>query len=125
MKRVDITTSFAAHPDTGNLLIRTDRGAIQQRLSNLVLTERYERPFRPTVGANLRAALFEQIDKSTAKMIRSLISETVENHEPRINLQDVVVTPEPARNRYVVTLVYRLAGEDTAIQQQITLTRER
>lgn len=125
MTQIDISTSFGAHPDTGNLLIRSGTGAIQQRIANLIMTDRYERPFRPTLGGGFRRLLFEQIAPSTAKMIRSLVEETIENHEPRIDLREVVVTPEQQRNRYVVTLVYRLNGEDTSIKQQITLTRER
>ena len=125
MKRVDISTTFAAHPDTGNLLIRTEKRAVAQALANLISTNRFERPFNPDVGGNLRPLLFEQISKSTATAIRSLITETINNNETRINLDRVEVKAESQRNRYVVTLVYYHSGEETATTQQITLTRVR
>ena len=58
----DFDLSFRRHPSTGKLLMKKDDEAVKQSLKNLVLTNRYERPFRPEFGGDVRKRLFDNFD---------------------------------------------------------------
>jgi len=51
--------------------------------------------------------------------------ETIEKHEPRVNVIEVKVTPFYERNLYVVTIVYMLINKQEPTTVNITLQRVR
>ena len=51
----DIFTYFSIHPNPGQLNRKTNENAIQQYVSNLLLTDKYVRHFHPVIGSNLIA----------------------------------------------------------------------
>ena len=55
----DFDLMFRRHPTTGKLLVKKGDDSIKQGLRNLVLTARYERPFRPEFGGDVRRRLFD------------------------------------------------------------------
>lgn len=54
----DLNLSFKPHPITGDITRKTDVDAVKQSIKNLISTNHYERPFKPSLGANLRGKLF-------------------------------------------------------------------
>ena len=48
----DINITFKKHPVTNDLVVSRDASAIKQAISNLLLTNRGERPFNPDYGSN-------------------------------------------------------------------------
>ena len=55
----DFFTDFSRHAQTGELNKKTNENAVKQSVRNLLLTNKGERLFQPTVGSNLKALLFE------------------------------------------------------------------
>jgi phage baseplate assembly protein W len=55
----DFDLMFRRHPSTGKLLVKKGDDSIKQGLKNLILTDRYERPFRPEFGGDVRKRLFD------------------------------------------------------------------
>ena len=50
---------FTAHPITGDVATKSDSDAVRRSVRNIVMTNYYERPFKPSLGGNVRGLLFE------------------------------------------------------------------
>jgi len=95
----DIDLDFKAHPVSGDIVTLTDMEALKRSVRNLVLTKRYDRPFRPELDAGVHQYLFELATPVTAIKIKNKIEETIRRDEPRVELLDVVVTSVPRKIR--------------------------
>ena len=54
--------------------------------------------------------LCETLDKLTASTIRSEIINTIENFEPRVELNEVIVKESPDDNQFNVQIQYYIVG---------------
>ena len=122
---VDLSLDFDVHPNTRKLNLIYGDDAVVRSLKNLVMTNHYERPFHPEIGCNVRQMLFENIMQSTADSIQHAIEETIENFEPRIQLNEVRVTAKPDENGYIVTLEFFVINQTTARRIEFFLERVR
>lgn len=122
----DLSVTFKKHPVTDDLVVVKDKAAIVQAIYALLLTNRGERPFKPNLGCGIYESLFEPLDYATAGLIRSQVSETIRKYEPRITLDDVIVTPDEENNGYQVELFYTIVGrDDTPVAVDFFLERTR
>ena len=55
----DIDVNMTLHPNNKDLALKYDVNAIKRSVRNLLSTNLYERPFKPSIGVNLRGMLFE------------------------------------------------------------------
>ena len=69
----DLDLNFTAHPVTEDIVAKKDANAIRQSVKNILLTNHYERPFKPNFGANLRGMLFEANDPLMGHRIKESI----------------------------------------------------
>ena len=113
----DISGSFQINPLNEDLIALKNETAIARSLRNLVLTEKGERPFAPNLGCGVNALLFENMDSITASVVRDEIVQTIENHEPRVDLIDVFVDPDFDGNELNVTVQYYIVGADIPPQE--------
>ena len=88
----DFDLSFIANPNNGDITIKKDIDAIKQSVKNLILTNKHERPFQPLLGSRIQGMLFELASPFITLDIQDEIKMTIENHEPRVSLEDVAVT---------------------------------
>lgn len=107
-KYTDFNLNFLPHPKTSDISILTEEKAINQSLRNLIFTDAYEVPFSPKIGGNIRASLFRPVDAITTLDISSRIRVLIEDYEPRVVLNDVVVRGEPENNRISITINYTI-----------------
>lgn len=121
----DFFTNLNSHPDSLQLMVLRNENAVTRSIKNLLLTNKYERLFQPTIGSNLSNFLFEDISPQTEASIKTQIIQTIENFESRAKLIDVVVTGYPEQNGYVVTIVYYLTTITNPITINIPLIRVR
>lgn len=121
----DFANSFATHPEKKDLSVVTNDNAVKQSIRNLLLTDRFERLFQPTVGSNIRSLLFEPISPSTTTSLRTLVTETITLFEPRANLQLVQVVPDEEKQSYIVTIVFTTTTVTRPTQLTVTLNRVR
>lgn len=121
----DFPISFSVHPEKKDLSVVTNDNAVKQSIRNLLLTDRFERLFQPTVGSNIRAMLFEQMTNDTAITLRTLVVETITIFEPRANLQLVRVTPDEQKQSYIVSIVFTTTTVTQPTQLIVTLNRVR
>ena len=103
----DIDIMFTAHPISGDITTKKDSDAVKRAVRNIILTNDYERPFKPNFGANLRAQLFELQGIGSKKRIASDISDALSALEPRIRNVNVSFGEEKA-NSINVSISYTI-----------------
>ena len=101
----DFHKDLTINPISSDLAIRKDEASVKEALKNLLLTDRGERPFQPTLGGNVRATLFENNTPATIKVLEERVREVINNFEPRVNLLDVEVLSN-YNDSYVQVKVY-------------------
>ena len=79
----DLDLKFTKNPITNRLTVLKDEEAVKRSIRNLILTNRYERPYKPLIGGNITDLLFENFDSITSQDIKRNIIEVIENYEPR------------------------------------------
>lgn len=119
----DLSASFQTNPLSNDLISLKNESAIARSVRNLVLTIQGERPFQPVLGTGVSRLLFENMDKLTASAIRSEIRTTIENYEPRVEINEIIVEPDFERNAMDVTLQYFIIGIDVP-EQELTFALE-
>ena len=80
----DLDLLFVANPISGDVTTKKDADAVKRSVKNILMTNHYERPFKPNFGANLRARLFELDEIGGRKNLEKDIVETLSALEPRI-----------------------------------------
>jgi phage baseplate assembly protein W len=109
----DINITFKKHPVTDDLVVSKDGAAVKQAIANLLLTNKGERLFNPSYGADLRSLLFEPMSYATAGMIKQNIKYAVGTFEPRIVIRSMECTPNEDDNGFDVEMTYKIRGSST------------
>ena len=113
----DLSASFQTSPLNNDLIALKNESAIARSVRNLVLTIQGERPFQPALGTGVNNLLFDNMDKLTASAIRSELRTTIENYEPRVEINEIIVEADFERNAFDVTLQYFIIGMDVPEQE--------
>ena len=66
---------------------------IRQAILIILGTNPGERVMRPDFGAGLNAFIFEPVNETTRQLIRTRVTEALIDWEPRIDVEEVRVTP--------------------------------
>lgn len=121
----DLDLNFTIHPIRKDINKHLNEYAVINSVKNLVLTNFYERPFRPEIGSNVRRLLFENVDMFVAAQLERAIEETVNNFEPRAQVSNVTASPSPDENRYNVRLEFFVINSTNPITVNFFLERVR
>lgn len=85
-----------------------DHKAVAQSLRNLFQTLPGQKILNPTFGVDLRRYLFSPVNRRVAYIVGLDLLETVPVMEPRVNILNIEVTPDPEPNEYIVNLIYNV-----------------
>ena len=113
----DISMSFETNPLNDDLVSLSDRSAIARSIRNIVFTSPGEKFFNPDFGSRISESLFENVDEVSALAIEDEIKSSIINFEPRVNLLNTNVVPNPDDNEMNVTIEYEITGIDIPPQQ--------
>lgn len=113
----DISASFLVNPLNYDLIGLTNENAIARSIRNLILTGPGERPFSPALGSRVTQLLFDNIDALTAASIDLQIRDTINSHEPRVRLIDVIVKANAEQYAFDVQIQYTIVGVDAQAQE--------
>jgi uncharacterized protein len=95
--------------DRGGVAMVTGDRELEQAIEIIVTTYPGERPMRPKFGSRLRDFVFRTADQTTAAELALEVRTAVRQWEPRVDVHEVRVTPDPIeRNRLNVEIVYAL-----------------
>lgn len=121
----DLDLDFIAHPTTGDVVRKFGEDAIKRSLRNLVLTNFYEKPFRPGIGSNVTKLLFENATPVVSNMISDAIREMARNYEPRVDIRQVSVKFSDSDNGYNVSIVFVILNRNEPVNINLFLERIR
>ena len=87
----DISLYFTPNPVSGDVTQITDVQDIKRSVRNLVLTNRWDRPFHPEIASRVRESLFEMFTPVTINIIRNAIEDVLRIYEPRVDVTEIAV----------------------------------
>jgi phage baseplate assembly protein W len=121
----DLDLNFNIHPIRKDVTVHINEYAVVNAVKNLILTNHYERPFRPNVGSNIRRLLFEPVDAIMSAQLEREIKETIGNFEPRVQVNTVTASPVPDENGYKIYLEFFVINNPKPITINFFLERIR
>lgn len=121
----DLDLNFIANPVTGDVSRRFDENAVKQSVKSLILTNHYERLFHPEIGSQVNSLLFEPFSPLTKVMMERAIINTLNNFEPRIEIQDVQCNLNPDNYTVYVVIEFKIINTQRPIVVDFTLQRTR
>lgn len=121
----DIDLGFFAHPVTGKVSRKVNRDAVRQSVKSLILTDYYDRPFKPNIGCGIRYYLFELFTPAVKQQMESAIRETIANHEPRADVIEVLVEENQDMHALVVSVAFMIINDPNPVVLDVILERVR
>ena len=119
----DLDLLFKAHPISGDVTVKTDADAVKRAVKNIVLTNYYERPFKPSLGGNIRGLLFELDTDRKLNRAKKRLTQAIEDFEPRV--QNVRCVFQTKDNSLDVTVFYNIKNCLSNQELQFTVNRTR
>lgn len=87
---------------------------IRQAILIIMGTNPGERVMRPDFGAGLNAFVFEPVTTTLLALVKTRVREALIDWEPRIDVEEVKVTTDPAeRNLLLIEVSYRVRATNT------------
>jgi phage baseplate assembly protein W len=115
----DFPKDFAPIPGRSDLSRKINENSVRESIRNIVLTDPGERPFNPTFGCGIRRFLFENMDDTTAIIIKDTITDNVNAFEPRAEVVNVEVSADLNTNLVFISIVFRVIN--TEVNQRLDL----
>ena len=121
----DLDLDFNAHPVTKDISTKTDVESVKRSIRNLILTNKYERPFQPQIDGGVTRHLFELATPLTYSDIESTIKNTVSNFEPRAEVISVDVSGDLDKNGFNVIINFKVLNTADPVTIELFLERLR
>ena len=87
----DLNLFFTPNPVSGDVSMVTDVQDIKRSVRNLVMTNKFDRPFHPEIASHVRDLLFERFTPITFNLLRQRIETILENYEPRVRVLEIQI----------------------------------
>lgn len=113
------------HPLYGDIRPVKDIEAIKNSIKNIILTNRGEKPFNPAFGSNISSYLFEPADAITKRNLGAEIRDSIQQWEPRVKLDEIIVSFDEDRNAFNVTILATIVNSERSIEVDLVLSRIR
>jgi len=121
----DFLTDLNPHPVSGDIVKYVNENAVIRSIRNLLLTNKFDRLYQPTIGTDIQKMLFEPISGSTAQNISVFVQQTINTFEPRAKIIKIDIVPDGDNHRYVINLIIMVINKQEPISFNITLDRIR
>ena len=121
----DLNFKFTKNPVTKKLSVLKNADAVKQALKILITTDKYERPYKPFLGGNIRGKLFEHFGPIVQMEVKEQIELAIQNYEPRVKILDVRVDANDDRNSLEVTIEFFICNQTGPEATTISLERIR
>ena len=121
----DLDLDFTAHPVTKDIVLKKGVEAVKRSIRNLLLTNKYDRPFQPDIDGGVTGHLFELATPHTIHNIEGAIRNCISNYEPRAEVIDVFVTGDLDNNGFHVSLSFRVINTPDPVTVELFLERLR
>ena len=106
----DISLSFTRHPVTNDVTVLKNEDAIKKSVVNLCRTRITERFFNNLLGTSIEDSLFETNLNDIAPFIEREVTVLLNNYEPRIRLNSVIVESLVDSYELQIRIEYEITG---------------
>jgi len=102
--------SFPLRVDqSGSIALAEGGDGIDASIRMALITAPGERVMRPQFGCRIWNLLFEPINANTLGLMAEAVRDALSQWEPRVDVEDVEVEPDPASPaRVVIRIIYRM-----------------
>ena len=121
----DLDLDFTKHPVTKDIVRKTNVESVKRSVRNLILTNRYERPFHPEIDGGVTRHLFGLSTPETKHDVKLAIENCLTNFEPRVVVDDVRVTGDLDANGFNVSIYFTVINSPQPIEVALFLERIR
>lgn len=121
----DFLADLVPHPVSKDVLRFVNEHAVIRSVKNIILTDKGERLYQPSIGSDIKKMLFEPMLPATAELISQYIQDAIQQHEPRAKVLDIEVEPDYNNNLYRVSMTFMIINKEDPITLNITLDRVR
>lgn len=121
----DIDLSLTLNTSTGDIYAKKDAAAVKQSIKTLLLTNRFEKPFKPRFGANLQGLLFDLSTGNTGNQIADRIVSAIQTFEPRARVLNVRAVATASRNTVKVRVEFQVVNTQSVEIIETSITRVR
>jgi phage baseplate assembly protein W len=98
----------------GEIAMASFEDDIRQAIRIIIGTALGERVMRPDFGGGLKRLVFEPVNTTTMALVKHQVEQALIDWEPRIDLDDIRVTTDPAtRNLLLIEVDYRVRATNT------------
>jgi len=98
-----------------------DTKAINNALTNILMTRRGSMPGKPFFGSDLYKVIFSQLDHITINIIKTMITDSLSEYEPRIEILNIDIKDIPEFNKVVTSIYYRYMDNGLELTDTIKL----
>lgn len=99
---------------TGKIALVSRDQEITESIGLILRTAPGERPMRPEFGCNVHDFVFAPMDARTIGRVGYEVREALRRWEPRIDVDDVDVMPDPDRACLMITIRYTIRSTNDA-----------
>jgi phage baseplate assembly protein W len=117
----DLPLDFTPHPVSGDVRPIVNETAVKRAISNLVLTKRGSKPFRPDYGTRIYDFLFDSQDVFVENEIKVHLKEVIEKFEPRVSITNIDVKFEDFGIKIQIDLI--ILNVNQLVQIPLTISR--
>lgn len=121
----DIDLNFLSHPVTNDIVTKNDVEAVKRSVRNLILTNRFERPFHPEIDGGVTRHLFQLSTPQTKYDVKTAIELCIRNFEPRAQVLEVKVGGDLDKNGFDVSITFKVINTPNPVTIELFLERLR
>lgn len=121
----DFRKDLMKNPLTNDIVARLNEDAVKEALKNIILTNRGERLFQPSLGSDVQKSLFDMMTPATIKMIEQNVKSTINNFESRITIVNVQVIADPDNYKVQINISFYVRNIQEPVSVSIFLERVR
>lgn len=105
----DVSLDWLIGAGTNDISVLYDLKAIKNSIMKILSLDKFDLPFDDRHHSTIKYLLFELPSHSTCAALHSHITWLLEELEPRITLESVVVILNGNNDGYIVTVVYKIS----------------
>ena len=124
----DFSLFFTPNPVTKDVTTVTDVQDIKRAVRNLVMTNKWDRPFHPEISSGVRESLFQSFTPVTVANIKNRIQSVLTQFEPRVSVTAIEVNDPDSFHMDNNTLnlqIYFTLNNAPNTEQQVDVMLER
>ena len=122
---IDLDLDFVNHPITKDIVRKTNVEAVKRAVRNLILTNRYDKPFHPEIDGGVTRHLFGLSTAHTKHDIEIAVKTCLQNYEPRVIVDNVIVSGDLDKNGFNVSIFFTVINTPEPIEISLFLERTR